>query len=69
MAGVLRTRPEPGVPPVAMRDPDEDLVSRIGGGDKRAAAELVRRHLPKMVGLGRRMLGDQAEAEDVAQEV
>lgn len=52
-----------------MRDPDEDLVSRIGGGDKRAAAELVRRHLPKMVGLGRRMLGDQAEAEDVAQEV
>jgi RNA polymerase sigma-70 factor (ECF subfamily) len=52
-----------------MRDPDEDLVRRIGAGDKRAAAELVRRHLPKMVGLGRRMLGDAAEAEDVAQEV
>jgi len=52
-----------------MRDPDEDLVCRIGAGDKRAAAELVRKHLPKMVGLGRRMLGDQAEAEDVAQEV
>ena len=52
-----------------MKDPDEDLVRRIGAGDKRAAAELVRRHLPKMVGLGRRMLGDAAEAEDVAQEV
>jgi RNA polymerase sigma-70 factor (ECF subfamily) len=52
-----------------MRDPDEDLVRRIGAGDKRAAGELVRRHLPKMVGLGRRMLGDAAEAEDVAQEV
>jgi RNA polymerase sigma-70 factor (ECF subfamily) len=52
-----------------MRDPDEDLVRRIGAGDKRAASELVRRHLPKMVGLGRRMLGDAAEAEDVAQEV
>lgn len=53
----------------AMRDPDEDLVQRVGAGDKRAAAELVRRHLPKMVGLARRMLGDAAEAEDVGQEV
>ena len=52
-----------------MRDPDEDLVRRIAAGDKRAASELVRRHLPKMVGLGRRMLGDATEAEDVAQEV
>ncbi|MEQ1779952.1 MAG: RNA polymerase sigma factor [Hyphomonadaceae bacterium] len=53
----------------AMRDPDEELVQRVGAGDKRAAAELVRRHLPKMVGLARRMLGDAAEAEDVGQEV
>jgi len=52
-----------------MRDPDEELVRRVGAGDKRAASELVRRHLPRMVGLGRRMLGDAAEAEDVAQEV
>jgi RNA polymerase sigma-70 factor (ECF subfamily) len=52
-----------------MRDPDEELVARVGAGDRRAAAELVRRHLPKMVGLARRMLGDAAEAEDVAQEV
>lgn len=53
----------------AMRDPDEELVRRVGVGDKRAAAELVRRHLPKMVGLARRMLGNHAEAEDVAQDV
>lgn len=53
----------------SMHDPDEDLVRRIGAGDRRAAGELVRRHLPKMVGLARRMLGDAAEAEDVAQEV
>ena len=52
-----------------MRDPDEELVQRVGAGDKRAAAELLRRHLPRMVGLGRRMLGDLAEAEDIAQEV
>jgi RNA polymerase sigma factor (sigma-70 family) len=53
----------------AMRDPDEELVRRVGGGDKRAASELVRRHLPRMVGLARRMLGDASEADDVAQEV
>ncbi len=58
-----------GVGDHAMRDPDDELVGRIGAGDKRAAAELVRRHLPRMVGLARRMLGDAAEADDVAQEV
>lgn len=58
-----------GVGIQAMRDPDEELVQRVGVGDKRAAAELVRRHLPKMVGLARRMLGNHAEAEDVAQDV
>lgn len=52
-----------------MHDPDEELVLRIGAGDKRAAAELMRRYLPKMVGMARRMLGDHAEAEDVAQEI
>lgn len=59
----------PGVGDPPMRDPDEEIVRRVGAGDKRAAAELVRRHLPKMVGLARRMLGNHAEAEDVAQEV
>jgi RNA polymerase sigma-70 factor (ECF subfamily) len=58
-----------GVGSQAMRDPDEELVRRVGAGDRRAAAEIVRRHLPRMVGLARRMLGDAAEAEDVAQEV
>jgi RNA polymerase sigma-70 factor (ECF subfamily) len=52
-----------------MIDPDADLVRSAGAGDARAAETLVRRHLPKMVGLARRMLGDAAEAEDVAQEV
>jgi RNA polymerase sigma-70 factor (ECF subfamily) len=64
-----RGRPQVGVGDRAMRDPDEELVGRVGAGDKRAAAELVRRHLPRMVGLARRMLGNAAEADDVAQEV
>lgn len=42
---------------------------RIGAGDARAAETLVRRRLPRLVSLARRILGDAAEAEDVAQEV
>jgi RNA polymerase sigma-70 factor (ECF subfamily) len=52
-----------------MIDPDAELVRNIGAGDARAAEALVRRHLPRMVGLARPMLGDASEAEDVAQDV
>src|SRR5512134_68316 len=52
-----------------MIDPDASLVQNVGAGDARAAEALVRRHLPRMVGLARRMLNDANEAEDVAQEV
>lgn len=37
-------------------------------GDAQAARELARRFLPRVLAYGRRMLGDAAEAEDVAQE-
>lgn len=53
----------------AIHDPDAQLVRDAGAGDSRAAEALVRKHLPRMVGLARRMLGDAMEAEDVAQEV
>ncbi len=52
-----------------MFDPDADLVRRAGGGDARAAEQLVHRHLGRVNALARRMLHDAAEAEDVAQEV
>jgi RNA polymerase sigma-70 factor (ECF subfamily) len=52
-----------------MFDPDAELVRNAGAGDAQAAEALVRRHLPRMTGLARRMLNDAAEAEDVAQEV
>lgn len=52
-----------------MIDPDAELVRSAGAGDTRAAEALVRRHLPRMVGLARRMLSDAGDAEDVAQEV
>ena len=43
-------------------------MARVAGGDERAFQLLSRRHLPAMLGLARRILGNAAEAEDVAQE-
>jgi RNA polymerase sigma-70 factor (ECF subfamily) len=51
-----------------MDDSDEALMARIARGDERAFRMLARRHLPAMLGLARRILGNAAEAEDVAQE-
>lgn len=51
-----------------MDDSDEALMARIARGDERAFRDLAGRHLPATVGLARRILGNAAEAEDVAQE-
>jgi RNA polymerase sigma factor (sigma-70 family) len=50
-------------------DPDGELVVRVGAGDPAAVQAFVARKLPRMLSLARRLLGDAAEAEDVAQEV
>ncbi|MBA2936521.1 RNA polymerase sigma factor [Sphingomonas sp. CGMCC 1.13654] len=49
-------------------DPDAGLVARIGRGDEVATRMFVGAKLPRILALARRMLGDAAEAEDVAQE-
>ncbi|ABS62574.1 RNA polymerase, sigma-24 subunit, ECF subfamily [Parvibaculum lavamentivorans DS-1] len=48
---------------------DDELVAAVALGDEAACRELMNRHLPRITALGRRMLGSQADAEDVAQEV
>ncbi len=53
---------------MAAEDPDLELVQRVGRGDTAAAQALVARKLPRIHGLARRLLGDAAEAEDVAQD-
>jgi RNA polymerase sigma-70 factor (ECF subfamily) len=50
-------------------DDDRDLVARAQAGDTRAFEELVRRHQRWVFTLAFRMVGDGAEAEDLAQEV
>ena len=49
-------------------DPDEDLVDRVARGDPAAIRALTARKLPRLLALAGRMLGDAAEAEDIAQE-
>jgi RNA polymerase sigma factor (sigma-70 family) len=50
------------------KDPDGDLVRRIGAGDETAMQSLIVRKLPRLLAVSARMLGDRMEAEDVAQE-
>lgn len=52
-----------------MSDDDAALVARAGQGDTAAYRTLIARHLPAVLAVGRRILSDAAEAEDVAQEV
>ena len=49
-------------------DPDDELVRRAGQGDAAAVQALVASKLRRVLALAERMLGDAAEAEDVAQE-
>jgi RNA polymerase sigma-70 factor (ECF subfamily) len=44
------------------------LIARVAAGEAQAFRTLVDRHLPMVLGIARRMLRDDAEAEDVAQE-
>ncbi len=58
---------EPG-PEQAGRDEDALLLARFADGDQQAARELTDRLLPGALRQAWRILGDEAEAEDVAQE-
>jgi RNA polymerase sigma-70 factor (ECF subfamily) len=51
-----------------MDDSDEVLMAKVARGDQSAYRELSRRHLPAMLGVARRVLGNAADAEDVVQE-
>lgn len=47
---------------------DDDLLARLAQGEQAVCALLVERHLSRVVSLATRILGEQAEAEDVAQD-
>lgn len=49
-------------------DSDQDLLRLVGGGDRQAYRILVERHGRRVIAMAWRMTGNQAEAEDVAQD-
>lgn len=55
----------------ALTDPEVDrwLAARVVAGDVDAYAELLRRHRDRIYRIALRVLGDAADADDVAQEV
>jgi RNA polymerase sigma-70 factor (ECF subfamily) len=68
---VLAHKSEPGPSPRSGPDETEDetaLLARVAAGEAEAFRTLVDRHLPTVLAVARRMLKDDAEAEDVAQE-
>ena len=55
------------------RDPmdslsDEALMAAIAVGDRLAFSRLVERHLARTIGLGMRLMGSRADAEEIAQD-
>lgn len=52
-----------------MLEPDKHLLRRLRERDERAFRELVEAHRDRVYNITFRMLGNRAEAEDVAQEV
>ncbi len=62
--------PEPPKPPAAPGVPepgDDELVARFRGGDAAAFDMLVKRHQRALYFLARRYVGNDADAQDVAQ--
>jgi RNA polymerase sigma-70 factor (ECF subfamily) len=49
-------------------DSDEALMARIAEGDQAAFRRLARRYLPRTLGFARRLTGNSADAEEIAQE-
>jgi len=48
---------------------DERLAQSAANGDREAFGELLERHYGRILGLSHRLLGNRAEAEDLAQDV
>jgi len=55
-------------PSADTRNDEAVLVAEVGAGDRHAFGVLMERHLGSIVSVARRMLRDDAEAEDAAQE-
>ena len=66
-----RAAVENAAPPVSQfcESPDEELLKRVGAGDKEALSLLFRRHARVVFSVACRILQDESEAEDLVQEL
>jgi RNA polymerase sigma-70 factor (ECF subfamily) len=55
--------------PVGETEPDEHLICKVDGGDKEALSNLFRRYAVMVRNVGKRILRDKAESDDLVQEV
>jgi RNA polymerase sigma-70 factor (ECF subfamily) len=62
------TRPNRTTSQGSGRESDDSLLARIGAGERDAWTIIVDRHLPPVTRYATYVLGDAAQAEDVAQE-
>jgi RNA polymerase sigma-70 factor (ECF subfamily) len=64
-------RAQRGPPVTPNEDSQQDLllITAVAAGDEAALRRLMERHLPRVLALAQRVLGDADEADDVAQEV
>jgi len=51
-----------------MEDRDRGLIQAVARGDEAALEELMKAHMPSVHAVARRLLGDDASADDAAQE-
>jgi RNA polymerase sigma-70 factor (ECF subfamily) len=47
---------------------DEALMALVAAPDQRAIRALMDRHMPRVIGLAERVVGGNAEADDIGQE-
>ncbi|MFZ4807047.1 MAG: sigma-70 family RNA polymerase sigma factor [Hyphomicrobiaceae bacterium] len=66
---MTQERTGPGTAAGHGRADDARLLARLATGDATAFRVLVDRHLAAVIATARRILGDESEAEDVAQDV
>lgn len=55
--------------PILRADPNAAIIEKMARGDASGLSELMQRHLPQIKSMAWHLLGDEMEAEDIAQEV
>lgn len=68
-AGSGRGKDPAGPSRTEARQADQELMDRVSQGDAQAFQQLVDSGIDRILSVARRMLGNEAEAEDIAQEV